>query len=96
MRVSVLQMNPGANKSDNIAQARHLIQNAVEQDRPELFLQFSAEPTADRYAKSHLGAGPDLGGEELIDPVADDAVRLPAADLHQGPGPGRGRADRPE
>jgi deaminated glutathione amidase len=36
MRVSVLQMNPGANKSDNIAQARSLIQNAVEQDRPDI------------------------------------------------------------
>jgi predicted amidohydrolase len=36
MRVSVLQMNPGANKSDNIAQARRLIQNAVEQDRPDI------------------------------------------------------------
>ncbi len=36
MRVSVMQMNPGANKSENIAQARHLIEQAVEQDRPNI------------------------------------------------------------
>lgn len=36
MRVSVMQMNPGANKADNIAQARSLIQSAVEQDRPDI------------------------------------------------------------
>jgi len=36
MRVSVMQMNPGANKSDNIAQARRLIEQAVEQDRPDI------------------------------------------------------------
>jgi deaminated glutathione amidase len=36
MRVSVMQMNPGANKADNIAQARRLIQDAVEQDRPDI------------------------------------------------------------
>ncbi len=36
MRVSVMQMNPGANKSENIAQARRLIENAVEQDRPNI------------------------------------------------------------
>ena len=36
MRVSVMQMNPGANKSENIAQARHLIEQAVEHDRPNI------------------------------------------------------------
>jgi deaminated glutathione amidase len=36
MRVSVMQMNPGANKSENIAQARRLIEDAVEQDRPHI------------------------------------------------------------
>jgi nitrilase len=36
MRVSVLQMNPGANKADNIAQAEALIRSAVEQDRPDI------------------------------------------------------------
>lgn len=36
MRVSVMQMNPGANKADNIAQARRLIQDAVQQDRPDI------------------------------------------------------------
>ena len=36
MRVSVMQMNPGADKADNIAQARRLIQAAVEQDRPDI------------------------------------------------------------
>jgi nitrilase len=36
MRVSVIQMNTGANKADNIAQARQLILNAVEQDRPDV------------------------------------------------------------
>jgi predicted amidohydrolase len=36
MRVSVMQMNPGANKADNIAQARELIRGAVEQDRPHI------------------------------------------------------------
>ena len=36
MRVSVMQMNPGANKSENIAQARRLIEDAVEQDRPNV------------------------------------------------------------
>jgi deaminated glutathione amidase len=36
MRISVLQMNPGANKAENIAQARRLIESAVEQDRPDI------------------------------------------------------------
>ena len=36
MRVSVMQMNPGANKSENIAQARKLIESAVGQDRPDI------------------------------------------------------------
>ncbi len=36
MRVSVMQMNPGADKSENIAQARRLIEDAVEQDRPNI------------------------------------------------------------
>lgn len=36
MRVSVMQMNPGANKTENIAQARNLIQSAVEQDHPDI------------------------------------------------------------
>jgi nitrilase len=31
-----MQMNPGANKADNIAQARRLIQDAVQQDRPDI------------------------------------------------------------
>jgi len=36
MRLSVVQMNPSADKSDNIAQARRLIEAAVEADRPDL------------------------------------------------------------
>lgn len=36
MRVSVIQMNPGADKADNIAQARRLIDQAVAQDRPDI------------------------------------------------------------
>lgn len=36
MRISVMQMNPGANKADNIAQARRLIEGAVAEDRPDL------------------------------------------------------------
>src|ERR1700744_220713 len=36
MRVSVMQMNPGADKTENIAQARRLIEQAVEQDRPNI------------------------------------------------------------
>ena len=36
MRVTVVQMNPGANKDDNIAQARRLIQQAVDQDKPDI------------------------------------------------------------
>ena len=36
MRISVMQMNPGAVKADNIAQARRLIEGAVEQDRPNV------------------------------------------------------------
>ncbi len=36
MRVSVMQMNPGANKEENIAQARHLIEGAVAEDRPDI------------------------------------------------------------
>jgi nitrilase len=31
-----MQMNPGANKAENIAQARRLIEQAVEQDRPNI------------------------------------------------------------
>ncbi len=36
MRISVIQMNPGADKEANIAQARALIREAVEQDRPDI------------------------------------------------------------
>ena len=36
MRVSVVQMNPGADKADNIAQARRLIEEAVDADRPDI------------------------------------------------------------
>lgn len=36
MRVSVVQMNPGADKAANIEQARRLIEAAVAADRPEL------------------------------------------------------------
>jgi deaminated glutathione amidase len=36
MRVSVVQMNPGADKAENIAQARRLIEEAVDADRPDI------------------------------------------------------------
>lgn len=36
MRVSVVQMNPGAEKAANIAQARALIDGAVGEDRPDI------------------------------------------------------------
>lgn len=36
MRVSVVQMNPGADKAENIAQARRLIEAACEADRPDI------------------------------------------------------------
>jgi deaminated glutathione amidase len=36
MRVTVVQMNPGASKADNIAQASHLIEQAVEEDKPDI------------------------------------------------------------
>ena len=36
MRVSVIQMNPGADKAANIAQAARLIDSAIEADRPNL------------------------------------------------------------
>ena len=36
MRVSVVQMNPGADKAENIAQARRLIGEAVDADRPDI------------------------------------------------------------
>ena len=36
MRVSVVQMSPGAAKADNIAQARRLIEDAVAADRPDM------------------------------------------------------------
>ena len=36
MRVSVIQMNPGADKAANIAQAARLIDGAIEADRPNL------------------------------------------------------------
>ena len=36
MRVSVIQMSPGADKAENIAQARQLIDAAVTADRPDL------------------------------------------------------------
>ena len=35
-RITVVQMNPGSNKPDNIAQARKLIDSAVSDDRPDL------------------------------------------------------------
>ena len=36
MRISVVQMNPGADKAENIAQARRLIGEAVDADRPDI------------------------------------------------------------
>jgi deaminated glutathione amidase len=36
MRVSVVQMSPGHDKAENIAQARSLIDEAVAQDRPDI------------------------------------------------------------
>ncbi len=36
MRVSVVQMNPGADKQANIDQARRLIEQAVREDRPDI------------------------------------------------------------
>jgi predicted amidohydrolase len=36
MRVSVVQMNPGADKAANIAQARRLVQQAIGEDRPDI------------------------------------------------------------
>jgi deaminated glutathione amidase len=36
MRVSVVQMNPGANKDENIAQARRLLDEAISHDRPDI------------------------------------------------------------
>jgi len=36
MRVTVVQMNPGANKADNIAQATRLIDAAVAEDKPDI------------------------------------------------------------
>jgi predicted amidohydrolase len=36
MKVTVVQMNSGANKDDNIAQARRLIENALDQDKPDI------------------------------------------------------------
>lgn len=36
MRVSVVQMNPGADKTDNIAQARRLLDAAITADRPDI------------------------------------------------------------
>ena len=36
MRISVVQMNPGADKAENIAQARRLITEAVAADRPDI------------------------------------------------------------
>jgi nitrilase len=36
MRVSVVQMSPGADKADNIAQARALVEAAIASDRPDL------------------------------------------------------------
>jgi nitrilase len=36
MRVSIVQMNPGSDKAENIAQARRLIEDAVEADRPDI------------------------------------------------------------
>lgn len=36
MRVSVVQMSPGHDKAENIAQARRLIEGALEADRPDI------------------------------------------------------------
>ena len=36
MRVTVVQMNPGADKASNIAQATHLIEAAVAEDKPDI------------------------------------------------------------
>jgi nitrilase len=36
MRVTVVQMNPGADKAENIAQARRLVEGAIIEDRPDI------------------------------------------------------------
>lgn len=71
MRVSVVQMNPGADKAANIAQASRLIDRAIEADRPDLVAlpemwtclggdraakQMEAEPLPQR--NSNLPGGP--------------------------------------
>lgn len=38
MRISVIQMSPGSDKADNIAQARRLMVAAIEADRPDLVM----------------------------------------------------------
>ncbi len=35
-RITVVQMNPGSSKPDNIGQAERLIGSALEEDRPDL------------------------------------------------------------
>lgn len=36
MRVTVIQMNPGANKDENIVQARRLIEKSIAEDNPDI------------------------------------------------------------
>jgi len=71
MRVSVVQMNPGADKPANLAQARALIERAAAEDRPEL------------VALPEMWTC--LGGDRATKFAASEALPAPGSNLSGGP-----------
>ena len=92
MRISVVQMNPGADKAENIAQARRLIGEAVEADRPDIVVparslgQPGRRPhRAQRQRRVAAGEGLQRAGRPRL--------RVPARDRPRGQGARARRLD---
>ena len=87
MRVSVVQMNPGANKDDNIAQARALLDQAISADHPNIVSLPEVWDSlgGDRGSPGHWEpAGVSLG-DCLVHP-SRDFVAVSIADAETGSG----------
>ncbi len=90
MRVSVVQMSPGADKAANIAQARRLIDAAVAEDRPDIVSlpEMWSCLGGDRATKLAAGEGlPPLGSNAAGGPAYEflrEMARAHRITLHGG------------
>ena len=84
MRVSVIQMNQGSDKAANLAQARRLIEAAVEADRPGLVTL--------PETWTNLGGGRDSrkAAAEVLPPQGSGAPGGPAYEMLRGLARGHG------